>query len=299
MAKLWQRESLHFHFMLLPALALVIIFNIYPMSGIILAFKDFAPTKGIWGSPWAGWDHFKFVLANPESAKILRNTLIISFGKIITLIIVPVVFALLLNEIRLRWFKRTVQTVVYLPHFLSWVVVAGILKDILSLDGPVNWVFHHWFGFEPQMFLGSNHWFRSIIISTNVWKEFGFSTIIYLAALTSINPSLYEAAEIDGAGRFKKLLHITLPGIAMTIALLATLSLNGVLNAGFDQVFNMYNALVLDSGDIIDTYVYRSGLQSAQYEVATAIGLANSAVSFLLVVFTYSMASKFANYRIF
>ncbi|MBP3961702.1 MULTISPECIES: ABC transporter permease [Paenibacillus] len=299
MAKLWQKESIHFHIMLLPALALVLIFQIYPMSGIVLAFKDFVPTKGIWGSPWAGFKHFLFVLDNPESATILRNTLIISFGKIITLIIVPVIFALMLNEIRLRWFKRTVQTVVYLPHFLSWVVVAGILKDVLSLSGPVNWVLHSWFGLDPQMFLGSNEWFRTIIVSSNVWKEFGFSTIIYLAALTNINPSLYEAAEIDGAGRFQKLMNITLPGIAMTIALLATLSLNGVLNAGFDQVFNMYNVLVMESGDIIDTYVYRSGLMSAQYEMATAIGLLNSVVSFILVILTYTMAYRFANYRIF
>ncbi|SEM58817.1 sugar ABC transporter permease [Paenibacillus sp. OV219] len=302
MAKLLQKESTHFHLMLLPALVLVMIFQIYPMTGIVLAFKDFVPTKGIggvWHMPWAGFKYFRFVLDNPESKTILRNTLLISFGKIITMIIFPVVFALMLNEIRLRWFKRTVQTVVYLPHFLSWVVVAGILKDVLSLEGPVNWVLHHWFGLEPQMFLGSNDWFRSIIISTNVWKEFGFSTIIYLAALTNINPSLYEAAEIDGAGRFQKLMHITLPGIAMTIALLATLSLNGVLNAGFDQIFNLYNVLVYDTGDIIDTYVYRSGLMSAQYSMATAIGLLNSVVSFILVVFTYFMAYRFANYRIF
>ncbi|MFD0674596.1 ABC transporter permease [Cohnella sp. GCM10027633] len=285
--------------MLIPGLILVAVFSIYPMLGVVLAFKDFNPTKGIWGSPWAGMEHFKFVLNSPSSMMIFRNTVIIAVLKMVFGLIVPVVFALMLNELRIRWFKRTIQTVVYLPHFLSWVLIAGIVRDIFSLDGILNTMLGH-IGFSGDtMFLGSNEWFRPIVVGTDIWKEFGFSTIIYLAALTGINPSLYEAAEIDGASRWKKLRHITLPGIAATIVLLATLSLQNVLNAGFDQIFNLYNTLVYPTGDIIDTFVYRTGFQQAQYEIATAIGLLKSIISFTLIAITYKLASKFAGYRIF
>ncbi|ANE49068.1 protein lplB [Paenibacillus swuensis] len=285
--------------MLLPLLILIGIFNIAPMFGIVLAFKTFNPSKGILGSPWAGLAHFQFVIQNPESLIILKNTLIIAAMKISAGLVAPILFALMLNEIRVRWFKRSVQTLVYLPHFLSWVILAGIFRDIFGLEGIINQSLGKLFQMEPIMFLGSNDWFRPILVLTDTWKEFGFGTIIYLAALTSINPALYEAADIDGASRWRKMRHITLPGIATTIVVLATLSLNGVLNAGFDQVFNMYNALVYDTGDIIDTYVYRMGLVSAQYEIATAIGLAKSIVSFILIAITYGLAYRFANYRIF
>ncbi|ANE48734.1 protein lplB [Paenibacillus swuensis] len=292
-------HTFHYVLMLMPALILVTLFNIYPMSGIVLAFKHFNPTEGIWGSPWAGLDHFESIVQSSESKQILKNTLVISVLKMITMLIVPVVFALLLNEVRIHWLKRSVQTIVYLPHFLSWVVIAGIMREALGLDGVVNSMLQAWFGLEAQMFLGSNVWFRPILILSNVWKEFGFSTIIYLAALTSINPALYEAADIDGANRFQKMKHITIPGISMTIVLLATLSLQGILNAGFDQVFNLYNVLVYETADIIDTYIYRSGLVSFQYEAATAIGFINSVISMLLIIITYWLAYRFAKYRIF
>jgi putative aldouronate transport system permease protein len=298
MKKLWHANSFHYMLMLAPGIILTIMFHIVPLYGVALAFKNFNPTLGIWNSPWAGLEHFRYIFYNPQSKQILFNTVYIAVLKIITMQIIPVTFAVLLNELRKIWFKRTVQTIVYLPHFLSWVVIAGIMREMLSLDGLINNALGNLFGIDPIMFLGSNDWFRSILISTNVWKEFGFSTIIYLAALTSINPALYEAAAIDGASRFRRIWHIALPGVRMTFVLLATLSLDDILNAGFDQIFNLYNVLVYQTADIIDTYVFRAGLVSYQYEVATAIGLAKSLFGFVLISLTYWLAYKLFKYRI-
>lgn len=298
MKKLWHANSFHYMLMLAPGIILTIMFHIVPLYGVTLAFKSFNPSLGIWGSPWAGLEHFRYIFYNPQSKQILFNTVYIAVLKIITMQIIPVTFAVLLNELRKIWFKRTVQTIVYLPHFLSWVVIAGIMREMLSLDGLINNALGYLFGIEPIMFLGSNEWFRSILVTTNVWKEFGFSTIIYLAALTSINPALYEAAAIDGASRLRRIWHIALPGVRMTFVLLATLSLDDILNAGFDQIFNLYNVLVYRTADIIDTYVFRAGLVSYQYEVATAIGLAKSLFAFILISFTYWLAYKLFKYRI-
>lgn len=298
MKKLWHANSFHYMLMLSPGIILTIMFHIVPLYGVALAFKNFNPTLGIWNSPWAGLEHFRYIFYNPQSKQILFNTVYIAVLKIITMQIIPVTFAVLLNELRKVWFKRTVQTIVYLPHFLSWVVIAGIMREMLSLDGLLNNALGNLFGLEPIMFLGSNDWFRTILISTNVWKEFGFSTIIYLAALTSINPALYEAAAIDGASRMRRIWHIALPGVRMTFVLLATLSLDDILNAGFDQIFNLYNVLVYRTADIIDTYVFRAGLVSYQYEVATAIGLAKSLFGFVLISLTYWLAYKLFKYRI-
>lgn len=288
----------NYHLMLLPGIVLLFIFSIIPMFGIVIAFQDFIPGIKIWEQEWIGLENFKFMMDIPDSKQVLINTIVIASFKIIAGSIVPIVFALMLHEVKISWFNRIVQTIVYLPHFMSWVILAGIMVSMLSLDGIINMVFKL-FGLEPIMFLASNSWFRPIIIGSDVWKEFGFSAIVYLAALTGINPSLYEAAEIDGANRFKKLIHITLPGITPTIVLLATLSLGNVLNAGFDQVFNLYNPLVYSSGDIIDTYVYRMGLIENQYGLATAVGLLKSIVSIILIMISYKLAAKYANYRIF
>jgi len=293
-----QPFAFHYHLMLLPGIVLLILFSIVPMFGITIAFQNFKPGLGFWRSEWVGLDNFKYLFELPDSRIILFNTLFIAIGKIIANMIVPVVFALLLNEVRAAWLKRSVQTIVYLPHFLSWVILAGILSDLLSMDGLINQMLGA-FGAKPIMFLGSNSWFPSIVIGSDVWKEFGFGTIVYLAALTGINPSLYEAAAIDGATRMQQLRYITLPSLKPTIILLATLSLGNVLNAGFDQIFNLYNPLVYDSGDIIDTYVYRAGLLQVQYGLATAVGLLKSVISFILIIISYALASKFANYRIF
>lgn len=263
-----------------------------------MAFQDFIPGKKIWKQEWIGFDNFTFMVQIPDSKQVLFNTLIIASMKIAAGIIVPVTFALLLNEVRIRSFKRLVQTIVYLPHFMSWVILAGIMVNILSIEGIINQIFGL-FGVEPIMFLASNTWFRHIVVWTDVWKEFGFGAIIYLAALTGINPSLYEAAELDGANRTNKLVHITLPGIMPTIVLLTTLSLGNVLNAGFDQIFNLYNPLVYSTGDIIDTYVYRIGIVQMQYGLATAVGLLKSVVAIVLIAISYRLADKLTGYRIF
>lgn len=293
-----KKTILHYHLMLFPGALLLFVFSIVPMFGVVMAFQNFVPGKQIWKQDWAGFDNFAFMLQIPDSKQVLFNTIIIASMKIAAGIFVPVTFALLLNEIRLRSFKRFVQTIVYLPHFMSWVILAGIMVNILSLEGILNQILTI-FGVDPIMFLASNTWFRQIVVWSDVWKEFGFGAIVYLAALTGINPSLYEAAEMDGASRFHKLVYITLPGIMPTIVLLTTLSLGNILNAGFDQIFNLYNPLVYSTGDIIDTYVYRIGIVQMQYGLATAVGLLKSVVAIVLIAISYRLAYKLAGYRIF
>jgi len=229
----------------------------------------------------------------------VRNTVEISLMKIAAGLFVPIAFALLLNEARIVWFKRTVQSLVYLPHFLSWVILGGILVDVLSINGGGFNQALSWFGIQPIFFFGDEGWFRFMLITTDVWKEFGFSTIVYLAALTGINPALYEAASIDGASRWQRTIYITIPGILPVVVLMSTLSLGNVLNAGFDQIFNLYNPMVIGTSDIIDTYIYRMGLIQAQYGLATAIGLLKSLIGFALIVTSYRLAYRYANYRIF
>jgi putative aldouronate transport system permease protein len=284
--------------MVWPGIVFLILFSLVPMFYSMMAFQDFRPRRGITGSEWVGFENFKYMFMLPDSRTIFFNTIFLAVMKIIANLIVPLVFALLLNEVRVRFMRRWIQTIVYLPHFLSWVLLATIFFDVFSLDGIMN-KFIRLFGVDPILFYQSNRWFPAIIIGTDVWKEFGFGAIVYLAALTGINPVLYEAAEIDGASRFRQLIHVTIPGVKTTVILLATLALGNVMNANFDQVFNMYNPLVYQSADIIDTYVYRVGLNDLQYSLATAVGLLKSVVSFVLVTVSYVLASRFANYRIF
>lgn len=293
----WLRD-MPLHLMLLPAIILVLIFSYWPMLGVVMAFEKFIPTKGIFGSEWVGLKNFRYVYDLPDIWTILRNTVFIAFMKIAAGLAVPITFALLLNEVMRERIKRTVQTLIYLPHFLSWVILGGVLIDVLSLKGILN-QFLGMFGVDPIYFLGSNAWFPYVLVATDVWKEFGFGTIVYLAALTSINPSLYEAAVVDGANRWKQTVHITIPGIMPIVMLMLTLSLGSVLNAGFDQVFNLYSPQVYESGDIIDTFVYRIGLIDAQYSVATAVGLFKSLVSLLFIAVSYALAYRIAGYRIF
>lgn len=293
------RMQLPLHIMLIPGLAAIFIFSYYPMAGAAIAFQKFIPTKGLFHSKWIGLDNFRYVMELPDFYQVLWNTIYIAFMKIIVGLLVPVIVALLLNEIRKEAVKRLIQTIVYLPHFLSWVILSGILIEVLSpRTGIVNMGLRG-LGLEPIFFLGDNHWFPFTLVISNEWKEFGFSTIVYLAAILGINPTLYEAAKVDGAGRWKQTLHITLPGMAPIIVLLATLSIGNILNAGFEQVFNLYSPVVYQSGDIIDTFVYRIGMIDAQYGVATAVGLFKSLVSLVLISVSYLLAYRFANYRIF
>jgi putative aldouronate transport system permease protein len=292
-------SQLPLHLMILPGLLLIMVYSYGPMLGSMIAFQDFNPARGLFDSEWNGLDNFRYVMDLPGTFQVVWNTLIIAVMKIVVGLIVPIAVALLLNEVRKELFKRTVQTMVYLPHFLSWIILGGVLIDILSpSQGIVNQMLN-WLGIDSIYFLGSNEWFRSVLVVSDVWKEFGFNTIVYLAALTGINPSLYEAAVIDGANRWKQTLYVTLPGMAPIIILTATLALGQVLNAGFDQVFNLYSPQVYETGDIIDTFVYRIGIVDAQYGVATAVGLFKSVVSLILLSVSYILAYRFANYRIF
>lgn len=292
-------HTLPYHMMLFPGMVFLFIFCIIPMFGSIIAFQDFEPVKGIWGSDFVGLRNFRRIFLIPDSKKIIWNTVVIAVSKMLLNIVVPLFFAIVLNECRKKLFKRVVQTVVYLPNFLSWVIVAIMLGNIFGPTGPVNGILELFGMEEPVLFLANNKWFRPIIIFSDVWKGFGYGAIVYLAAIMNIDAALYEAADIDGASRLKKITKITLPMIMPTVILMATLSLGNVLNAGFDQIFNMYSPLVYETGDIIDTYVYRMGLEKMQYSFGTAVGLLKSVISFVLIALSYKLADKLAGYRIF
>jgi len=287
------------HLMLIPGVVVLLIYCYYPMVGFVIAFQKFIPVKGLFGSDWIGLGNFRYVLKMPGIWQVLYNTVYIASMKIILGLVVPIIIAILLNELKNMLIKRGVQTLIYLPHFMSWVILGGILVDILSpSEGIVNQLLQA-VGMDKIFFLGSNNWFPSVLILSDVWKEFGFSTIVFLAAITSINPALYEAAIVDGANHSRQVWHVTLPGMIPIIVLMATLSLGNVLNAGFDQVFNLYSPSVYQSGDILDTLIYRIGLLDAQFGVATAIGLFKSCVSFALITLSYFLAYRLVNYRIF
>ena len=293
-----QKYAYQYHLMLLPVMAFLVIFHILPMFGVIIAFEKFIPTRGFFGSEFVGLKYFQQMLKMSISWRIFRNTVVIAVWKIAMNMAVPITFSILLNEVRVESFKRTAQTIIYLPHFLSWVVLAIPIMNIFAYDGVVNNIVRA-FGGSPILFMSSNSWFRPILIMTDVWKEFGFGTIVYLAAITGIDPALYEAAVIDGATRGQRMLHVTLPGMLPTIVLLATRNLGNVLSAGFDQIFNLYSPAVYEVGDIIDTYVYRAGLLEMNYSLSTAVGLMKSGISIVLILTSNRLAYKLANYRIF
>ncbi len=299
-------EHMAFHLMLLVPVILLVIYHLLPIpAGILMSFQKFQPVKGFFGSDYLGFSVFQRLFQLPETLPAIRNSLIIAVYKIVFNLIVAIVFALMLNEVRQSWLKRTAQTVTYLPYFLSWVILSGIFVRFLSpgsaatSPGLMNTMLLK-LGIikEPIYFLGDNRTFRTSIIVIDVWKNFGYKSIVYLAALTDIDPTLYEAAEVDGAGRWKQTIHITLPCIAPFIALMTILSIGGILSAGFDQIFNMYNPAVYETGDIIDTLTYRLGLVNQQYSLSAAVGLMRSAVSCVLVLTSYKLADKFAGYRV-
>lgn len=292
------KDQATYYVMCLPGMLWLFLFSIVPMGGILMAFQDFKPKKGIWGSPFVGLENFEYLFSMKDARNVIANTLIIAGAKIILNMIVPLIFALMLNEVRRLRFKKTVQTVVYLPHFLSWVILASVMTNVFGYDGIVNLIGTA-FGMEKQVYLSDAGFFRGFIIVSDVWKEFGYNAVIYLATLTNINPTLYEASAIDGAGRWRQTLHITLPSLSNTIVLLTVLALGNILNAGFDQVFNMYNPMVFSTVDILDTWVYRIGLTKLQFSLATAAGLFKSVVSFVLIVLSYVLAHRFADYTIF
>ncbi|MBY3619787.1 sugar ABC transporter permease [Acinetobacter sp. CUI P1] len=295
-----------FHLMLLLPVVVLFIFNYVPILGIVIAFQDYQPGLGFFKSAWVGLENFKTIAILPDFMPALKNTLMIAVFKIMGNLIFPVTFALMLNELRIKWFKKTVQTITYLPYFLSWVVLGGILLDFLSMgntpsdSGFLNTILMNTGLIDaPINFLGNKHLFPGTVVVSDVWKHFGYNTIVYLAALTNINPSLYEASSIDGAGRWKQTWHVTLPGISPIIILMTVLSIGSILNAGFEQIFVLYSPSVYETGDIIDTLVYRLGLVNQQFSLSAAVGLFKSVVSGILILVSYKLADKYAGYRVF
>ena len=286
--------------MIIPSVLLLLIYSYIPIiGGVVIAFKKYVPALGFVKSKWVGLDNFIYIFTTPDFSRAFLNTLFIASMKIVTGSLVSIIFALLLNEIGVTFVKRSLQTIVYLPYFISWVLLGGIIIDILSPSNGIVNQFLGLFGVEPIFFLGSNQWFPFVLVITNIWKEFGWGTILYLAAIAGIDPTLYEVSLMDGAGRWKQTVHITLPGMMTTIILIATLNLGNILNGGFDQVFNLYSPVVLQSGDIIDTLVYRLGIEGAQFSIATTAGLFKSIISCILIITSYKLAYRFAGYKIF
>lgn len=290
------------HLFLIPAMILLLIFSYFPMVGILIAFQDYVPSKGwdiFFKSEWVGLDNFKYVVTMPGFWRAMENTLVIAIQKIVVNIVAPLILALLLHEVKNVVFKKSVQTIVYIPYFFSWVIMGGIIMDILSpTTGIVNQLIKS-LGGETINFLGNLDTIQPVFIVTNIWKEIGYNTVIFLAALTSIDPTLYEAAGLDGAGYYKKMVHVTLPSLVPMILLVTILGLGNILNAGFDQVFNLYGPVVYEKADIIDTFVYRLGMKELQYSVSTAVNLFKSVISIILISTSFSLAKKYAGYQIF
>lgn len=270
-----------------------IIFHYTPMFGILIAFKDFDVFKGIIDSPWAGFKHFQLFLTDSYFYKILKNTLILGVYEIVFIFTAPIVLALLLNEVKNQGFKRVIQTISYLPYFLSTVVVVGMLVNFLATDGIVNSIIQ-WFGIKPIQFLMLPEWFRTIYISSGVWQLIGWGSIIYLAALTGINPELYEAASIDGATRWKKVMHVTIPGISSIIIIMLLFNIGNILSVSFEKILLLYNGSTYETADVIATYVYRRGLIGADYSYGTAVGLFNSVVAIFFIVLANQVSRKYS-----
>lgn len=281
------------YLLLLPAVLFFLAFHYAPMYGVTLAFKDFAIRRGIMGSPWVGLKHFERLFGSVVFYEVFFNTVVISCMRLLFGFPAPILFALMLNEVTHNRFKKLTQTISYLPHFISWVVMAGIITEMLSpTRGAVNYLITL-FGGKPVHFLADPAWFRPILILTGIWKDVGYGSIIYLAAIAGISVEQYESATIDGASRLRIIRHIILPSILPTVSTMFILQLGGILNAGFDQVFNLYNPLVYSTGDIIDTYVYRVGLSGdMQYSYSTAVGLFKNVVGFVMVVLANVFAGR-------
>ena len=296
------KRELPFYLMLIPGVTFLIIFSYLPMFGLVMAFQDFTPLRSFKNSPWVGLKNFHDMLALPTFWNVVGNTLSISIAKIILRLLVPLILALLLNEVVHHKFMRMAQTVFFLPYFLSWAVMGGVLRNLFQYDGMVNELLGR-IGIDPIMFLGSNTWFPIIIILSDVWKDMGYNMIIFLAAITGVDPALNESAALDGAnqkiGIRQQIWRITLPTIRPIVVMLLVLSLGSVLSAGMEQIMLLYNPMVYKSSDIIDTLVYRLGLVNHPWSLSTAVGMMKSVVSFILVVISYRIASKHFDYQVF
>ncbi|MBO7743117.1 sugar ABC transporter permease [Paenibacillus sp. MWE-103] len=293
--KLWKDvvRDRYLYLLLLPGLLLIFVFRYAPMYGIVIAFKDYNIYNGIKGSEWVGFEQFNKLFNSPDFYEILRNTLVISVYKLAAGFSVPIILSLLLNELKNMVFKRITQSIIYLPHFVSWVIFSGILITFLNpVDGLVNYIIKG-AGGKPIDFLINVDYFRSILVASDLYKEVGWGTIIYLAAMSGVNPELYEASRMDGANKGRQMWHVTLPAIRPVIIILVILSLANILEAGFQQIFLLYSPLVYDVADIIDTYVYRVGIADANYSYATAAGVFKSLIAMILIVSANKIVKKF------
>jgi putative aldouronate transport system permease protein len=281
-----------------PGIAYYVIFHYLPMFGIQLAFKHFMVLKGIWRSPWAGLHYFKILFGYPSFWEVFRNTIIISVYKISVGFTMPIIFAILLNEIQHLPYKKVTQTLSYLPHFISWVVLGGLFRQFLSPSiGPINIAIKA-LGMRPIFFLGDPRWFRFTVVATSIWKGVGWGSIIYLATIAGIDPQLYEAAKIDGAGRFRRIAHITIPSLAPVITIMLIFAMRGIVLDDFDQIFNMYNPAVYRVGDVLSTYIYRVGLVNFEFSLSTAVNLFRNLLAFALIIAANAGAKRINEYGI-
>ena len=291
------KKHLTLTLMFVPVVLYYILFHYVPMYGVIIAFKNYNFIDGIMGSEWIGLDNFRRLFNSPSFIEVFRNTIVISLYKFVFGFPAPIIFALLLNELANSKFKKTVQTISYLPHFLSWVVLGGLFMLLLSLDGPINMILKA-IGLDPIYFLGDKKYFRMVLVVTSLWKGVGWSSIVYLAALTSVDPQLYEAARIDGANRFQQIIHVTLPALVPVITIMLIFQVGAVIKDDFDQVFNLYNEAVYSVGDVISTYNYRIGLINNEYGYSTAVGLFKNVISVTLIIITNVVSKKYSEYGI-
>ncbi|RAU98603.1 sugar ABC transporter permease [Paenibacillus sp. YN15] len=281
------------YFMLLPGLLYFLIFKYVPMWGVLIAFQNYQPFLGISGSEWVGFDHFIRFFSEPTFMMLMKNTLILALWNIVLFFPVPIIVALLLNELRLQSAKRLIQTLIYIPHFMSWVIVVGIIYIFFNTESGIVNVLLQDAGIGKINFLASEKWFRPMVLGEVMWKETGWSTIIYLAALAGVDVQLYEAAKIDGANRWQQLWHVTIPAILNTVVILLILRLGNFLDTGFEQIFLMLNALNRGVAEVIDTYVYTAGITQGQFSYSTAVGLFKSVIGLMLIVGANRLAKKF------
>ncbi|MGG1516607.1 ABC transporter permease subunit [Paenibacillus oryzisoli] len=288
-------ENKYLFIMLIPVLLYYAIFHYGPMYGVLIAFQDYKLLLGVSGSPWVGLANFKELFAGDYFLSVLGNTLVINFYKLLIGFTAPIILALMINEVSHRWFKKAVQTISYMPHFLSWIVLSGLIIEFLSPSrGPVNIVLSY-FGFEPIFFITEPQWFRSILVSSDIWRNIGFSTIIFLAAIAGINPEMYESAEVDGINRLQRIWYITLPSMAPVIVIMLILATGSIINDDFEQVFNLLNAKVLDVGEVLSTYTYKEGLTKMNFSYAAAVGLFKNVVALVLVLSANQLAKRFTD----
>lgn len=292
-------KSRYMYGFVLPGLLYFLVYRYLPLLGSIIAFKDYSVFRGFQNSPWVGFKHFERMFDSPEVIQVLINTLVLSFLQIAFAFPAPILLAIMLNEVRWEGLKRIIQSIVYLPHFLSWVVVIGVVTIFLRSDGLINHLLGTWFGIDSIPFLQLPGLFKPLLVLEVMWKETGWSTIVFLAALAGVNPELYEAATADGAGRLRRIWHVTLPAIRSTVVILLILRLGNVLDNGFEQVFLMLNPYVMEVGNVLDTYVYYKGIEQSDFSFAAAVGLFKSAVGLILVMASNHLAKRFGEEGIY